>query len=100
MSQMSLELVPFTLTIKVKLAFKLQQFWKKLTIFQYTFKLEVLIDHLPDFSRGAGWRPGGRHLFLQMQKKTPSLVNLCLPEMGNLFCYQPQINLGALADEI
>ena len=33
MSQMNSELVPLTLTIKVKLAFKLQQFLKKIELF-------------------------------------------------------------------
>ena len=35
-----------TLAFKVKLAFKLEHFKKNLTVFNYTFKLELCTDHL------------------------------------------------------
>ena len=81
MSQMNSELELLILIIKIKLAFKLEQFLKKnWTVFHYTFKLEVWIDHLLDFSGEGGGQigaGGADTCFLRMQKK-PSLVDLAI----------------------
>ena len=79
MSQMNSELVPLTLTIKVKLAFKLQQFLKKkIEPFFNTpsnLKCELIIY-------GTGFQQGGRvggeeTPVLCECKKRPSLVRYC-----------------------
>ena len=71
----SLNICVIPLTIKIKLASKLQKFLKKkLNCFHCTFKLEVRIDHRLVLTRGAGWgQGGGRHLFFANAKR-PSLV--------------------------
>ena len=87
MSQMSLELVPLTLTIKVKLAFKPSTVLEKNEPFFNTpsnLKCELIIYR---FSAGGGGRleaGEGANVFCEC-KKTPLLVNLCQPKIGKLF---------------
>ena len=73
MSQMNSELVPLTLMIKVKLAFKLQQFLKKRIEPFFNkpsnLKCELIIYWI---SAGEGGGAGeGRHLFFAKAKKGP-----------------------------
>ena len=74
---MNSELVPLTLTIKVKLAFTLQWFLKKIEPFFTTpSNLKCDFDHLLDFSNGARLKAGGGDTcFLRIQKR-PSQVSL------------------------
>ena len=78
MSQMNSKLVPFTLTIKIKLAFKLQQFLKQNELCFVTpsdFNCELITTtYLLVLSREGGLEAGGggaRHLFVCECKKGP-----------------------------
>ena len=55
-----------TLTVKVKLAFRHNNFIEKFNFFSYTFKLKLCIDHLPDQKEEVGVGVGGRHLLFIM----------------------------------
>ena len=99
---MNSELLPLTLTIKVKLAFKLQQFLKKIELFFTTpsnLKCELINYWIS--AGGGGWRTGGggeTPVFCEC-KKRPSLVEF-MEIYGNLgvnrctFCNVTQQNIN------
>ena len=80
MSWMNSELVPLTSTIKIKLAFKLQQFFKKEfePFFTTPSNLKFEIDHLLVLSGGGGKGSVqlGTPVFTNA-KKRPSVVFIC-----------------------
>ena len=92
MSKMNSKLVPLTLTIKNKMAFKLKQFFKKIEPFFLTpsnLNCELIVYWSippPPTGGGAGWGQGGETPVLRKKRKSPTSLKYRMLYIQKNYC--------------